>query len=175
MVSLCYQVAIDKKPLPDNSKLGRRADSKEKPPPNTLPSSPDVNLEAVGHQELDGVHVAAQVQRRVAVVIRGEEVGAELVQEAADVHVAAGGGQVQARAPAGVPHVGVAARLQQPTPKVQVSVDAGLQQRRAGLRRVVDEDIGHVRVGVGEVQLTWPRRGDLLLLSVHGVGNRVMQ
>lgn len=104
----------------------------------------DVDLEPVGHQELYGVHVSAQVQRSVAVVICGEQVGAELVQQAADVHVPPSGGQVQARSPAVVPDVGVAACLQEPLGERQVPVDAALQQRHRGLRRVVDEDIGHV-------------------------------
>lgn len=58
----------------------------------TLDVLPDVNLQPVGHQELDGVHVPTQMQRRVALVIRGQQIGPELVQQATYVHVAPGSG-----------------------------------------------------------------------------------
>lgn len=61
---------------------------------------------------------------------------------------------MQAGAAPVVADVGVTSRLQEPLGKGQVSVDAGLQQRHAGLRRVVDEDIGHVRVGIRKFQRT---------------------
>lgn len=61
---------------------------------------------------------------------------------------------MQARAAPVVTDVGVASRLEEPLGERQVPVDAGLQQRHVGLRRVVDEDIGHVRVGVRKFQRT---------------------
>lgn len=53
-----------------------------------------------------------------------------------------------------VTDVGVASRLEEPLGERQVSIDAGLQQRHVGLRRIVDEDIGHVRVGIRKFQRT---------------------
>lgn len=53
--------------------------------------SPDIDLQPVGHQELYSVHVSTQMQRRVPLIIRRQQIGPELVQEAADVHVPPGG------------------------------------------------------------------------------------
>lgn len=53
---------------------------------------PDVDLQPVGHQELYRIHVAAQVQRRIPLIIRRQQIGPELVQEAAYFHVPSGGG-----------------------------------------------------------------------------------
>lgn len=86
----------------------------------------DVDLQAVGDEELDGVDVAAEVQRCVALVVGGEQVGAELVQQAADVDVAAGGGHMKAAAAPRVADVGVEAALQQPLGVCDVAVHAGL-------------------------------------------------
>lgn len=62
-----------------------------------------------------------------------------------------------------VPDVGVASRLEEPLGERQVSINAGLQQRHVGLRRVVDEDIGHVRVGIRKFQRTCveDQKGDM--------------
>lgn len=61
---------------------------------------------------------------------------------------------MQAGAAPVVTDVGVASCLEEPLGKRQISVDAGLQQRHVGLRRIVDEDIGHVRVGIRKFQRT---------------------
>lgn len=105
--------------------------------------TPNVDLEPVGDQKLDGVHMATEVQRRVALVVRGQEVSTKLVQQLADVHVATGRSEVQPRAAAAVADVGVEATFQQALGVVEVTIDAGLQQGDAGLRRVVHEDVGH--------------------------------
>lgn len=61
---------------------------------------------------------------------------------------------MQAGAAPVVADVGVAPRLQEPLGERQVPINTGLQQRHVGLRRIVDEDIGHVRVGVRKFQRT---------------------
>lgn len=69
-----------------------------------------------------------------------------------------------------VADVGVASRLEKPLGEGQVSIDAGLQQRHVGLRRVVDEDIGHVRVGIRKFQRTCAKaRGGKTLKYAHTV------
>lgn len=61
---------------------------------------------------------------------------------------------MQARAAPVVADVGVATCLKEPLRERQVSINAGLQQRHICLRRIVDEDIGHVRVGIRKFQRT---------------------
>lgn len=57
-----------------------------------------------------------------------------------------------------VADVGVASRLEKPLGERQVSINTGLQQRHVGLRRVIDEDIGHVRVGIRKFQRTCAKK-----------------
>ena len=73
---------------------------------------------------------------------------------------------MQACAAPVVPDVGIASRLQEPLGEGQVSIDAGLQQRHVGLRRVVDEDIGHVRVGVRKFQRNCDEEKQKIQVSV---------
>lgn len=53
---------------------------------------PDIDLQPIRHQKLYSVHMTAQVQRCISLIICGQQIGPELVQEATYFHVAAGGG-----------------------------------------------------------------------------------
>lgn len=74
-------------------------------------SSPNIDLQAIGDQELYGIDMATQVQRCVSLIISGQQISSKLVQEAADVHIPSGGSQVEAGATPVVTDVGVTPRL----------------------------------------------------------------
>lgn len=71
--------------------------------------------------------MSTQVQCSVALIVGGQEVCAELVQEAADVHITSCRCQMQTRAAPVITDVGVAAGLEQTPSETQVPIDTSLQ------------------------------------------------
>lgn len=70
--------------------------------------------------------MSTQVQCSVALIVGGQQICAELVQEAADVHIPSRRCQMQTRAAPVVTNVGVAASLQQTPSETQVPIDTSL-------------------------------------------------
>ncbi len=114
---------------------------------------PDVNLEAVGHQELDGVYMPTHVQCRVALWVSGQQISTKLMQQRADLHVSPSGSQMQSGPSAAVPGVWVKSGLQEPFSVSEIPVDAGLQQWHGGLQGVVDEDVGHFAPDIWDLEI----------------------
>lgn len=50
-------------------------------------NSPNVNLQAVGHQELDRIHMPTEMKCCIPLVVCGQEVSTKLVKEAAYLHI----------------------------------------------------------------------------------------
>lgn len=53
---------------------------------------PDIDLQPVRHQKQYSIHVTAQMQRCISLIICGQQIGPELVQEATYFHIATGRG-----------------------------------------------------------------------------------
>lgn len=87
--------------------------------------------------------MATEVERRVALIVRGQRIRTKLMEQLTDVHVPSGRGKVKAGSASAVTDIWVKATFQKPLGIGEVSIDARLKQGHISLGRIIHKNVGH--------------------------------